>query len=404
MKRMIAVVMCLCMCMPVMAYAQHADEPIEVLTIYALRTYSMLFDDAIELFEVSHPEIRIDVQEMEVDSLREAIYAGNTEADLLILPSNGVSYEHLIATGRIHPLDSDILLADTKSMYPQILEYVFREEKLYGYPFYMRVQYIDLNRELFDSFGWNDIPATWDSYIEMMQHWYEQGMQGKNGCYFTISKDPKAEFMNLFAAILISYVNTYGTHADMTFDSPEFRNAIEKLRFLSAYEATHDGQEAAPVQYMFDDGILSPIRMDKSSYILPPSFSEQDVPVVNAYLDFWTISANSKHPELALEFLESLCNSPDMTDAYELYPFYVNLMEDRAEWQGLSTEVFQDYRVLMAHTSIAHSALIYALFRDGQLDNLIMEYYNGVHTTDEVICIMDDLLTKAIQSPELATK
>lgn len=404
-KRICIIALCICIGMSSVSLAQQLDvqsntNPEVNLTIYSLPTYCTLFDYAIESFEESHPGITIQVQEMEADMLREAIYADHAEADLFILPSNGVVYDWLITAGKIALLDSDILLNDTKSMYPQIQEYVLREGSIYGYPLYTRVQYSAIDYELLQSIGWDSRPLTWDAYLDVMQCWYEREMHLSENLSFSHAIDSKMEFYHAFTSLLISCINSYRSPHEVSFETSAFRTLLAKLQFLKQFDSQSRGESTPEVRQLFPSPFLTPIRTREENYILPPVFFEGDTPVVNAYLDFWVVSGTSEHPELAMAFLEHFCLNRNMANGFELYPYQVSIIEDSAEAYGIPLNAFETHRLQMAHTRFSQSDLIGALYRNEQIDELAMQYYDGIVTEDEVIEKLTAYLHKVLTSPE----
>ncbi len=373
-------------------YADNQDLETVFLNIACVPEDVFLFEETIAAYESKHPGTKIQIHVMEAEDVRKNLYDQNPSIDVYLVSSNNISQAFLLNNGLILPIASMTLSNDIKTMYPQIQEYVMQGGEFWGYPTYFRASYWAVNEDLLQKFNLGDIPVTLSDYIATMARWYDEKDYQKENVAFS---DHHVE--RFFDQFVIMYLNTLASNGDsITFNTPEFQNILEYMRFLSEHEQ-QNGANAE--QTIFSTEGLPPISYHgmtmQSQYMLPPALTRNDHSCLNAYLDYWVVSSATNLKEEAIGFLE--CHLETGATVQYLYPYQVGLLEDTLKSEGKSVEPVRIYRLLASHMSFQQGPLIGALCRDPLLWQIATGYLDGSVSLEQTLIDMDQLLQDTIK-------
>lgn len=384
---------CLCIClMPLCVTAANTNNSIlsaDVLQIACVPEDACLFDQTIAAFETSNPNIRVQVQTMESDQLRESLYHQDGSIDVYYISSNGMNQAYLIENGLIIPMESDSVIYDIRTMYPQVQEYVTRRGMCWGYPVCLRGCYWAVDSSLLEAYNLGDTPTTLSAYLAMMAHWNQLEEHGDHA--FTDTGDTVYTQQQTFDAAVTIYLNTLASqNKTLTFDTPDFRLLLESMRFMSGGESGHPEFAASPI---FSFPALSPLSAFGMSipdrYMLTPALYDGADPCVNAYLDYLVIPSSTEKTDMARRFIETYAESADSYYRCLLHPYRVSILEDELTTAGSPTDAIRAYRRLASHLSLEQGALLGCLLSSDALWQSASQYLSQSITIEEAITKMD---------------
>lgn len=127
-------------CSP-LALAETAATPERTLTIsFGGGGSELNFMDAIEAFQALHPNVKITLVEGSNSNpdahawYADALSSYESGVDLIWCCSTSVDLQALMDKNLVAPLTDKALIDDVHSMYPQVADFVMREDMLYAYP------------------------------------------------------------------------------------------------------------------------------------------------------------------------------------------------------------------------------------------------------------------------------
>lgn len=249
----------------------------------------------------------------------EAIAAGD-ETDLFHVRMDG-ELVALMREGGLAPLnESDLLLADTEGMLAQVADAIFQDRLLYAVPSLMHVTVWE---------GVEKVPATLEAMLEKHAAWTEKTplvAHAWEGGTWT-----KDDYANLLLTTLITEAHNAGRAVD--FREEAFVRMLTALRDARLPEAEGEawldpdeivslsGFEDMPISgdWTYEPGTTPP-PPSAPDWQLPPALSPDARQTAGANLLVYVLNPNARHPDLAVTYLEYLCEHRALDDEALIKP------------------------------------------------------------------------------------
>lgn len=158
-------------------------DVVKVWTFPVEKEYKQNFEAIKQDFIAKNPNIDIQVEELSwaegVKKFDTAINAGTPPDIMFIAPS-----AKYVQTGLMVPIEKYLEKGVLEDYYPNALEYMKVDGKLYGLPLYMKLHTIGGNRKLLEEAGidWKKIQKegwTWDEFREIVKKGTKKNADGK---------------------------------------------------------------------------------------------------------------------------------------------------------------------------------------------------------------------------------
>lgn len=320
---------------------------------------SFLSTDLLPKFTKLYPQTPIVVRSIESarDVLEKIVLDNLTRdasIDIFMIRNGLMDRDTFYKRGLADPLTSTALVDDVASMYPQIQDYLTQDGVLYGYPEDLYPQYWAVRPELLEEAQLGPIPETIDDYLDMMLLWYENFFSSRPEYTFSDSQTVEDEWRSTVRFLISQYIYAYAsTDKSVSFNTPPFRSALEKLSTLSqwkSYDNNSVNSEAAVTrQSIFRETIVSPFlqRINPEhlgeEFILPPAFAEASQQMFDAHISYFIVNPYSQNKEAAIKFIEFMGQNMDAALIYSTHPDFNDFIEretyDRESAQGYKDEI-----------------------------------------------------------------
>ena len=353
---------------------------------------------AINQFNLEHPEIVLDIMYGDDDSTLEKIttenLARNSGVDVFIFSSDLINPNDVFSRGYAAPIQSNRLEENVHGMYPQVKELLFYNEDLLGYPIELSVFFFAVQPELLHYFNDGVLPETFEDYCDMMLQWYDLYEAGEIQFSFNENQLTKSQLRNTLEFIITQYVYTYEEDdTPLSFNTPVFRSVLEKLKMLTILFDDTEVDTNGRMLFSTSTAVSPFIRMLNPSHagehcILPPVFALGQTPVLSSRLVYAVVNPNSSHQTEALSFLEFYADHISLTQKYMLYPAYNELVENDTFIHQITAidddiaiyqRVIEQEREFISHVS----------------DSFAMEYPYEYASHIENLAANEELLTQA---------
>lgn len=165
-------------CFP-LALAETAATPERTLTIsFGGGGSELNFMDAIEAFQALHPNVEIRLVEGSNSNpdahawYADALSSYESGVDLIWCCSTSVDLQALMDKNLVAPLTDKALIDDVRSMYPQVADFVMRENMLYAYPVEIWPGHDSIDPGILQKLNLGPVPETVDEYMDLVYAWY----------------------------------------------------------------------------------------------------------------------------------------------------------------------------------------------------------------------------------------
>lgn len=273
-----------------------------------------------------------------LEMLSVASMTRDEDIDIFMLPSFLIDSQEIFKHGYAYPLNSEMLSADVLTMYPQVKDYLMRDGVLLGYPAMIYPDYWTVRPKLLEETQLGDIPETLDDYLTMMLQWYEENYENHPDYTFDGSTTAQMQWRRTVGLVITQYIRAnVPVDGPVSFDTPSFRKVLEKLATLAKWkDSAGSTSNTADAQYkptLFASKAISPFDQSANpeskaeEFILPPSFTQESQPIVNASMDYFIVNPRSSHKDAAVRFLEFYSHNMALDAKYMLHPEMNNLVE-----------------------------------------------------------------------------
>lgn len=319
-------------CSP-LALAETATTTERTLTIAVLPGASGVDQATVDAFQVLHPDIEIRLTDTERNDSH-AWYANELAADENTIDlfwgwSNGADLQALMDKNLVAPLTDKALIDDVRSMYPQVADFVMRENRLYAYPVEIWPGHDSINPGLLQKLNLGPVPETVDEYMDLVYAWYtaEEYPEYAKTYQLDIFTSLEDEKERVWRQLMISYLHhlSYGQSADemegSTFDTPEFRKLLKSYKRIWALESNaNETASTGKKQRIIDDLIFVTFLEDGQEVFMEPKVERYENDYYHGPLTWFMLHPQSPNQDIAMEFLKYYSEHPDWRSAFELHP------------------------------------------------------------------------------------
>ncbi len=370
-------------------------------------------DAYVKEFEAKYPNVTINQDASDTESYKTKLkvaFSGGELPDVYFTYGAGFS-QPFVQTGGVMALD-DVISAETKSKLLDGIEsnYIY-DGKLYGLPIKMWAGVMYCNQELFDQAGL-ELPKNWDELLTCVDAFRAKDITpmcvgGKDGwhpaMYFDMLAVREAGVDGVISAM----------NSEKSFNDPEFLEAATKFKTLVDRKAFPSGFEGLGAQEAQAEFLMGRIPMyfngswltgdiqndlnqvkDKIVVIPFPNTSNGTAEYTGGAIDGYSVSAKTKYPELAVEFMVGLAE-------YQSNASYLS-GDGISVWKS-NVDESQINPVLTQITSLLKDAKGYSLAWDTQLSGADIDTYlrtlqelqGGARTPQEFVDVLQNNLSVA---------
>ena len=322
-------------CFP-LTLAESAATPERTLTIsFGGGGSELNFMDAVEAFQALHPNVEIRLVEGSNSNpdahawYADALSSYESGADLIWCCSTSVDLQALMDKNLVAPLTDKALIDDVRSMYPQVADFVMRENMLYAYPVEIWPGHDSINPGLLQKLNLGPVPETVDEYMDLVYAWYTaEEYPQRIATYqldYAITLEDEKE--HVWSRLMIAYLHYLceGKSADemegFTFDTPKFRKLLESYKCIWSLEPSAEVvASAGKKQQIIDDLLYVTFLEDGQEVWMSPkaAFNEDDY--YHGPLTWFMLHPQSPNQDIAMEFLKYYSEHPNWRSAFELHP------------------------------------------------------------------------------------
>lgn len=322
-------------CSP-LALAETAATPERTLTIsFGGGGSELNFMDAIEAFQALHPDVEIrlvDGSNSNPDAhawYADALSFYESGVDLIWCDTISVDLQALMDKNLVAPLTDKALIDDVRSMYPQVADFVMRENRLYAYPVEIWPGHDSIDPGILQKLNLGPVPETVEEYLDLIHAWYtaEEYPEYAKTYQLDIFSSLESEKERVWRQLMISYLHhlSYGQSADemegSTFDTPEFRKLLKSYKRIWALESNaNETASTGKKQRIIDDLLYVTFLEDGQEVWMYPkaAFNEDDY--YHGPLTWFMLHPQSPNQDIAMEFLKYYSEHPNWRSAFELHP------------------------------------------------------------------------------------
>lgn len=416
----------------------------------ALTIFGEFGSEAHNKFVSNHPEIAVDVSgdyTSDIETLTQAMVADTGAYDVLLMGLSYMPVERLIEKGYCADLSQSAdIMEKVSAMYPEVVEPLMVDGKLYGVPVGMSGTCYGVNMELWESLGLteDDLPTSLPELYDFAANWvWDYGEDHPEISLFDLGSYSSQLLYSLLLNDYIAYMQKQG--GELVFDTPVFRRLMEGFSAI-------DFEEILSVQDQDEDTYWTPNALFSTSmsvgYLgyqderfqpLYLSLEEGGEPFIGMNLNVMTINPRTKHMDQALlyvsEYLDNLDKTsanivlfPDHNDPVENDYYQSNLedmqeslakmqeslenaseenraeIEQQIQWQEESIADWENYRYSVTAEQIADyrenvAPLIYVIRQNvflnadtsatSEINKLLMQYIEGAVNLDSLVRELD---------------
>ncbi len=367
----------------------------------------------VEEFEAKHPNVTINQDASDTESYKTKLkvaFSGGGLPDVYFTYGAGFS-QPFVESGKVMALDN-VISSETRSRLLDGIEsnYIY-DGKLYGLPIKMWAGVMYCNQELFDQAGL-ELPKNWDELLTCVDTFRAKDITpmtlgGKDGwhpaMYFDMLAVREAGVDGVISAM----------NGEKSFNDPEFIEAATKFKTLVDRKAFPNGFEGLGAQEAQAEFLMGRVPMyfngswltgniqddenqvkDKIVPIPFPNTSNGTAEFTGGAIDGYSVSNETEHPELAVEFMVGLAE-------YQSNASYLK-GAGISVWKS-DVDESQINPVLTQITSLLKEAKGYSLAWDTQLSGADIDTYlrtlqelqGGARTPQEFVDILQTNLSVA---------
>ncbi|MFC5701885.1 ABC transporter substrate-binding protein [Cohnella faecalis] len=300
-------------------------------------------DSVIASFEASHPNIKVHLENIPYDQfdqkLTTMISSGNAP-DVWNPNQADSGFATYMSMGAIKDLTPYIEkgVPELETMDKDLLNIYRIDGKYYGIPLVSNATYLFYNKDLFDAANipypttdWDDKTWTYDKMLEIAQKLtHDVGDIRKQVFGFSSNLTANAMAWSFGGDFFKPEAYTTGVMGEPDLSNPKNVEALQyNLDLIEKYKVSPDQQTVAASAQLGDVFMTGKVGMFINGGWGLGAYEKADfkwgvaaVPYkdgrkVTLYVDPWSISASSKHPDEAWEFVRHLANPAEGGGAYK---------------------------------------------------------------------------------------
>ncbi len=340
-------------------------------------------NQAIEILQNDHPDVVVEFAELEYDQVNAVLMAGEGEIDILEISTAG--QESIIEAGALLDLSQDASIVEALKEWYDVEELMTYDGVLYGVPCLFWTSVLSESEPLYDFV--RDVPVevldTWQVFLQTaLEFQGDIDADGETEIWFLGESLRTPEWLN-------QYIAQYDRTEEIRFDEPEFREMAELYR-----EAVQRGKVVDLMTGVGENEVLfqtytinSPVEM-QSNYHPLPALGETRINVTLP--KGLSVYVRSDNADIAVELLKhyisgdvQMRNNRYYTKSARLTPEYENMAQSKKLQVDRGIALFADMRI--SHLSDD--------FRQYVTNDLLLQYWSGKMTTDELVEQLQSRLT-----------
>ena len=416
----------------------------------ALTIFGEFGSDTHTKFVRNHPEIAVDVSgdyTSDIETLTQSMVSDTGAYDVLLMSLSYMPVERLIEKGYCADLSqSPEIMERVSAMYPEVVEPLMADGKLYGVPVGMSGTCYGVNMELWESLGLTeeDLPTSLPVLYDFAANWvWDYGEDHPEISLFDLGSYSSQMLYSLLLNDYIAYMQKQG--GELAFDTPAFRRLMEGFSAID-FEEILSVQDQDEDTYWTPDALFSTSMSvgylayrDERFQPLYLAVEEGGEPFIGMNLSVLTVNPRTKRMDEALLYVSEYLDNLDKTSAYiTLFPdhndpvendyYQTNLesmqeslakmqeslenaseenraeIEQQIQWQEESIADWENYRYSVTEEQIADyrenvAPLVYVIRQNvflnadtsatSEINKLLMQYMEGAVNLDSLVRELD---------------
>lgn len=416
----------------------------------ALTIFGEFGSDTHTKFVRNHPEIAVDVSgdyTSDIEKLTQSMVSDTGAYDVLLMNLSYMPVERLIEKGYCADLSqSPEIMERVSAMYPEVVEPLMADGKLYGVPVGMSGTCYGVNMELWESLGLTeeDLPTSLPELYDFAANWvWDYGEDHPEISLFDLGSYSSQMLYSLLLNDYIAYMQKQG--GELAFDTPAFRRLMEGFSAID-FEEILSVQDQDEDTYWTPDALFSTSMSvgylayrDERFQPLYLAVEEGGEPFIGMNLSVLTVNPRTKRMDEALLYVSEYLDNLDKTSAYiTLFPdhndpvendyYQTNLesmqeslakmqeslenaseenraeIEQQIQWQEESIADWENYRYSVTEEQIADyrenvAPLVYVIRQNvflnadtsatSEINKLLMQYMEGAVNLDSLVRELD---------------
>lgn len=416
----------------------------------ALTIFGEFGSDTHTKFVRNHPEIAVDVSgdyTSDIETLTQSMVSDTGAYDVLLMSLSYMPVERLIEKGYCADLSqSPEIMERVSAMYPEVVEPLMADGKLYGVPVGMSGTCYGVNMELWESLGLteDDLPTSLPELYDFAANWvWDYGEDHPEISLFDLGSYSNQILYSLLLNDYIAYMQKQG--GELAFDTPAFRRLMEGFSAID-FEEILSVQDQDEDTYWTPDALFSTgmsvgylAYRDERFQPLYLAVEEGGEPFIGMNLSVLTVNPRTKRMDEALLYVSEYLDNLDKTSAYiTLFPdhndpvendyYQTNLesmqeslakmqeslenaseenraeIEQQIQWQEESIADWENYRYSVTEEQIADyrenvAPLVYVIRQNvflnadtsatSEINKLLMQYMEGAVNLDSLVRELD---------------
>lgn len=305
----------------------------------ALTIFGEFGSDAHKTFLKNYPDISVDVSgeySNDIERLTQGMVSDSETFDVLLLSMGSFPVERLMQKGYCADLSGDAELMEiANQMYPELLEPLTQDGKLYAVPVSLTGSCYGVNMEKWEELGLteDDLPQSLGDFYDFIANWvYDYGEDHPDIALF----DYGQANMMLYSLLIndyIAYMQEQG--GSLRFDTPLFRRLLESFGQIDFDEiaSTQDDDD----EYWHNDALFSTTmsvgyfyRMGGVEYKpLYLAMEEGGEPFVSMTMQVLVVNPRTKRMNEAMLYVKNYLNNLDKANAnITLFPGHNDPVEN----------------------------------------------------------------------------
>lgn len=301
----------------------------ESLSDGVLTIYGEMGGESHKSFVKNYPEIPVDITTnaaSDLESLTQAMVSGDETLDVLELYTTYMPVDRLIEKGYCLDLSEYAeITSRVEQMYPQFVDAITVDGKLYGVPINAYGTTFGVNMELWAELGLteDDLPTSVYGLLEFIANWsYDYGDEYSEVQLFEFNQMGDL----LFSLILQQYITYKGYMGeDLRFDTPEFREVMEAFEAIDFSElepaASEDDEQ---IYYFMQESLFTMSQtvgmfygnsMLSNTRALPLPLLDGQNTVITTLLSVMVINPKSQRIDDAVKYMVNYLDNLDKNSA-----------------------------------------------------------------------------------------
>lgn len=273
-----------------------------------------------------HPELSVDVAgeyTNDIEKLTQAMVADTGAYDVLLLNLAYMPVDRLIQKGYCTDLSAQAgVMERVNQMYPQLVEAVTVDGKMYGAPVQLSGNAFSVNMKLWAELGLteDDLPTSFVELMDFVANWvYDYGEDHPDIPLFSYSQSGEMLY-SLLLNNYVAYCQQQGT--GLKFDTPLFRTLMESYHAIDFEEISAIADQDDEEFYWSPDALFDSASsigylgyQNENTQVMPLSLEEGGDPFFPVYMGVLLINPRTTRMAEAITYVESYLDNLEKVSA-----------------------------------------------------------------------------------------